>query len=260
MPPTSFRLFSSVALLALAGQLLSACTVATPTPSPTTISTLAPPATALPATTTIEVKPPMASPTPLPPTPSALPARAATTLNLHPLQDSVKQFGVLEMNVETDGQPPNPFDTTQWDLRVRFTSPAGNEDATSTDRTGVFLHNALWASAFSGFASTAMYWWWDSYTDPLNLWHHYQGLSDFIKGQDLAALTPSVGFAGSGAEALVLGNKTRALVWLVNHAYSRADAQTAQWGATQTVKVQKGVLTLQVPSLQTDIAVQVAGR
>ena len=634
IPPNHLRLISAFALVALAAQLLAACTLATPTSTATPSPTAAPAATA--QATVVMVKPatPMPSPTPPPPTPTPLPARAATSLSLRLLQATASQYGRLELNVETDGQPPNPFDTAQWDLRVRFTSPGGkvseapafwyqdfdratleptgapvwrarftppepgawtaqallaspklaskparfnvsadrtahgfvrlgksnpryfafddgspffaigqdiawwqkdplgdyarwfgalgdnggnatrvwmadwsfgiewsdtglgnysgrmkqawlldqvfnlaqehgiyimlmllnhgafsqdvnpewdanpynaalggpcanpgdfvtnpqarelfkrrmryiaarwgyspnlwawewwneinwtpihdddlkpwladmtayllsldpnrhlvtystssmgseaiwsmpemsfaqkheyggrepaldlpasyrvsanlspgkpvvfgevgasasNEDVpTSHDPGGVFLHNALWASAFSGFASTAMYWWWDTYTDPLNLWTHYKGLSEFLKGENLAMLTPSTGFAGKDAEALVLGGKTRALVWLVNHAYSHAGAeaayeqalkqgkvaagwtfepptlnnltvtatvslrdgaysarwfspQTAQWGATQRVRVQKGVLTLAAPALQRDLAVLV---
>lgn len=99
-------------------------------------------------------------------------------------------------------------------------------------REGIHLHNSLWAAAFNGFASTAMYWWWDLYIEPGNLWSQFKGISQFLKGEDLSALNPiSVSVsAPPRMRAVVLGlgsgdsNGERALVWLRNRAYNAMDA------------------------------------
>jgi hypothetical protein len=44
---------------------------------------------------------------------------------------------------------------------------------------GVNLHNAMWASAFSGNAGGAMIWWWDSYIHPSNLYWRFTPLRRF---------------------------------------------------------------------------------
>jgi hypothetical protein len=50
------------------------------------------------------------------------------------------------------------------------------------DPTGIHLHNAIWASAHSLGAGTAMLWWWDNYIEFRNLYHHYAALSKFVAG------------------------------------------------------------------------------
>lgn len=44
---------------------------------------------------------------------------------------------------------------------------------------GTELHNAMWTSAMTGCAGTAMTWWWIDYIDPHNLWHLFTGISRF---------------------------------------------------------------------------------
>ena len=48
--------------------------------------------------------------------------KPATRLSLKPLQNKATAYGLVELNVETDGLAANPFDPAQVDLRVRFTS------------------------------------------------------------------------------------------------------------------------------------------
>lgn len=43
----------------------------------------------------------------------------------------------------------------------------------------VDFHNAIWASALSGSATTALFWWWDR-LDRLNHYHEYKPLSTFV--------------------------------------------------------------------------------
>jgi hypothetical protein len=49
------------------------------------------------------------------------------------------------------------------------------------DPTGVHLHNALWSTVFGGGAGTAMTWWWDSYVDPQDLYHHFESVARFAR-------------------------------------------------------------------------------
>lgn len=53
-------------------------------------------------------------------------------------------------------------------------SGSGAQTATD-DPAGIHLHNSMWAGLFSGSAGTAMTWWWDNYTEPQNLYHHFAG-------------------------------------------------------------------------------------
>lgn len=48
-----------------------------------------------------------------------------------------------------------------------------NED----DPDGIHIHNALWASMFSGAFGAALSWWWDTYIHPQNLYFHFAALS-----------------------------------------------------------------------------------
>ncbi len=67
---------------------------------------------------------------------------------------------------------------------------AGVEDKDSFDQTGIHLHNGLWSATFNQFASPAMYWWWELYIEPLDLWYRFGSLHTFIAGVDLAAYAP----------------------------------------------------------------------
>lgn len=107
-----------------------------------------------------------------------------------------------------------------------FGYSTGLEDKTSLDKEGVHLHNSLWAAALSGYASTGMYWWWDTYVEPLELWGHFGGISRFLDGEDLAALEPTeVDLSSSDLNALALQSGDRALVWVQNSAYTADSIQ-----------------------------------
>jgi hypothetical protein len=75
-------------------------------------------------------------------------------------------------------------------LFAEFGADTGIEDANSDDQQGLHLHNGLWAATFSGFASPAMYWWWDSYVDPLDLWPVFGRLNRFLEGEDPGRMAP----------------------------------------------------------------------
>jgi hypothetical protein len=92
----------------------------------------------------------------------------------------------------------------------------------------VHFHNGIWAAPFSGYAGSAMYWWWDSYIDPRNLWGEYKGLADFLKDEDLAPLAPAKAqITPEGATALALQGADRALAWVRSDDYTIAAARQA---------------------------------
>jgi len=104
-----------------------------------------------------------------------------------------------------------------------FGDSASIEDAASPDQAGLHLHTGLWASTFAGFASGSMYWWWDSYVDPLNLWPVFGRLDRFLRGVDLAEYrSGSVGLSPSSAKVVyrILKASDRQLIWLHDPLYS----------------------------------------
>jgi hypothetical protein len=115
-------------------------------------------------------------------------------------------------------------------LFAEFGYSAGGEGGTSFDQQGIHLHNGLWAGTFSGFASPAMYWWWDSYIDPLGLWGQFGSLTTFLQGQDLATLSPleasQISLSSTAASVMVLGSDERLLAWVRSAGYNAFLAQT----------------------------------
>jgi len=85
-----------------------------------------------------------------------------------------------------------------------------------SDKTGVHLHEALWASALGGGAGAAMHWWWDSYVAAKDMYYHYAALANFLRagplpGRDWAAVRSK-----ADARVLAVGFRGRdaALLWL----------------------------------------------
>ncbi len=105
------------------------------------------------------------------------------------------------------------------------------EQPNALTREGIQFHNGLWAAAFNGFASTAMYWWWDTLVEPAGLWSHYKGLSAFLRGEDLARYAPTPVVVAPEKDAIALGLRApdRILVWLRNRAYNM-DEGSYQYG------------------------------
>jgi hypothetical protein len=105
------------------------------------------------------------------------------------------------------------------------------------DRTGIHLHNGIWATAFAGYAGSGMYWFWDVYVEAYNLWYHYMGLDEFLKGLDLSEYQPfsplEINGSGDGpGSAAGLGLRgDNVLVWLRSDAYTTQAAIAAWEGA-----------------------------
>lgn len=79
----------------------------------------------------------------------------------------------------------------------------------------VHFHNALWASALSGAAGTAMFWWWEL-LDPLDAYRHYQPLARFMADVPLDAGLEASAARVTGGEVRVVGLQDRqaAYLWL----------------------------------------------
>jgi hypothetical protein len=111
---------------------------------------------------------------------------------------------------------------------------ASAADEGDVDPEGIHVHNGIWAAPFSGYASTAMHWWWDSHIDAHGLWPHYRGIAEFLRDEDLAgmavtstAATPVGAATAGGASAAILRGEDRALVWVRSDAYSLSAQQAA---------------------------------
>lgn len=104
-------------------------------------------------------------------------------------------------------------------------SASGAEDF-PFNRDGLHLHNGVWAPVFTGYAGTGMYWWWDKLIDPKNLWPTYKGLTEFVKGDNLALLEPSKPILSNPLDAVALGlqNQDRALVWIRSNNFHAGEA------------------------------------
>ncbi len=106
------------------------------------------------------------------------------------------------------------------------------------EKTGIQLHNGLWATTFSGYAGSGMYWWWDIYIAANNLWSQFNGLSEFINGVDLTQYKPfsplqitNPGGVSEQATGLGLRGKD-IIIWLRNTNYT-VDASIAARGVQQ---------------------------
>lgn len=58
-----------------------------------------------------------------------------------------------------------------------FGLSAGGGDLVNLDPNGIHIHNNLWGTLFGGAIGSGMTWWWDSYIEPQNLYHHFNGIS-----------------------------------------------------------------------------------
>ena len=54
------------------------------------------------------------------------------------------------------------------------------------DKEGLGLHDGLWATIMAGSPATAMSWWWDNYIHPYNLYYHFKGIAEYLKGLEPA--------------------------------------------------------------------------
>jgi hypothetical protein len=113
-------------------------------------------------------------------------------------------------------------------LLAEYGFATGTEGVDSLDQMGIHLHNGLWAAVFAGHAGTSMYWWWDTYIEPLGLWSHFGALATFIGRLDLADFEPGIAtvvapeLKSPGAEGLLLTSNDHILLWVRSNQYTGA--------------------------------------
>jgi hypothetical protein len=122
------------------------------------------------------------------------------------------------------------------------------EDKESLDKDGIHLHNGLWATSLSRFASTSMYWWWDSYITPLDLWHHYGALSRFLEGENLARYSLSQVEKSADICVKALQRPDRVLGWVRSADYT-AESITQAYTKLLRQKIQPGPDWVYVPEV-----------
>jgi hypothetical protein len=108
-------------------------------------------------------------------------------------------------------------------LNGEFGIDAGNISLSTIDPEGIYIHNSIWATTFSGALGAGMSWWWDNYINPQNLYRHYKPLSELIATLSLKndnykkitatttgggtadiVLSPGIGFAVAGASTFTI--------------------------------------------------------
>ena len=108
------------------------------------------------------------------------------------------------------------FDKPFLIAELGYHPTGGTNRLNKLDRTGIHLHNALWASCLSGAAGAPMLWWWDNYVGPNDLYYHYRALGRFLEGVDWTGQPwRPLRDGGQGNLRLVgLATPTQALLWL----------------------------------------------
>jgi hypothetical protein len=162
--------------------------------------------------------------------------------NIQPQVFNLPELDFLQHHAYTSADPISDFNTFyKWYAQAitplkpivfgEFGYDAGVENADSFDKTGIHLHNGLWGATFSQFASPAMYWWWDLYIEPLNLWWRFGNLHTFIKDVDLAQYVPlgpgKISLSDrANSKLLALHSEDSVLAWIRQGKYEANSAQT----------------------------------
>lgn len=119
----------------------------------------------------------------------------------------------------------------------------GRSPYMAQDKEAVHFHNALWASAFSGLAGTASFWWWET-LDQLDAYRRYRPLAAFLRQVPLgrAPLNPESRSTAANSRVLAWQGPDGLWGWLFN-------PQATWWNR---VVEKKTVTPVQNDSLQCD--------
>ncbi len=122
--------------------------------------------------------------------------------------------------VARDAAPDKPVLFSEFGLADDRFGRSPDYDA---DSDYTHLHNALWASALSGFSSTVMSWWWDD-VHKKDQYHHYKPISAFVKDipYTTAKLRTATGTIDKGLRIVGLQGDQCAFVWV-------SDPQATWW-------------------------------
>jgi hypothetical protein len=134
-----------------------------------------------------------------------------TQNHMYNMDDLVYEFS-LNIAQWLENYPDKPF------LMGEFGSPIG------IDENGLLLHLGLWSAPMYGAAGTGMFWWWDTYIHPNDLYYHFAAISAYYADEDMGArewqLTTAVLSEDAPAQILGLQAADYALLWVVNEDYS----------------------------------------
>jgi hypothetical protein len=155
------------------------------------------------------------------------------------------------------------------------------------DPTGITIRQGAWGGLMGGGAGAGSHWWWDSWIEKYDLWDAQQGASIYADYLDLAGKTytelrKNTAITISNASAGLFGYQTDTSIY--GYVYHKSwqhyqanptaidnlvltiplasgeyqfrwfNALTGEITSTTLIQVTNGVLTIQVPSLQSDIA------
>ncbi len=133
------------------------------------------------------------------------------SIHVYDSGDPIKSLGIQYQAIKAVA-PDKPA------LIAEFGSGSNGEDV-FVDPYGLHLHNSQYAATFIGFGAPASYWWWDNYVDPLNLWKNERGLTQLIKGLDVAHMKPGEVFGINKTQSLTLTDANHLLGWVRLDAY-----------------------------------------
>jgi len=114
------------------------------------------------------------------------------------------------------------FNATEIPVVVAEMGAAATGEDISLDPKGLHLHNSQWAALFTGFGAPAMYWWWDEYLDPQNLWGITKGLSRLIKDFDVASMEKMKFKTMKKTQGYALVDANGTLAWIRHVDHHRA--------------------------------------
>jgi len=143
-----------------------------------------------------------------------------------PIQDLAGQAAAHLARLAASA-PPKPIILGEFG---HGTEGYGND----VDRSGIHLHNGIWATTFVGYAGSGMPWFWDVYIEAYRVWYHFRGLDRFLIDVDFTHYQPfsPLEIAGTGGgEAQVVGLGLRGddvLIWLRSDAYT-VQATVGAW-------------------------------
>lgn len=114
------------------------------------------------------------------------------------------------------------FNATEIPVLVAEMGAAATGEDISLDPKGLHLHNSQWAAMFTGFGAPAMYWWWDEYLDPQNLWGITKGLSRLIQDFDIASMKKMKFKTMKKTQGYALVDSMGTLAWVRHVEHHRA--------------------------------------
>ena len=114
------------------------------------------------------------------------------------------------------------------------------------DRDFLHIHNALWASALSGFAGTVWPWFWDE-IHKKDMYHHYAPIARYVADipWTTAGLRPAEAACSEGVRVIGLRGRDCAFLWL-------SDPQATWWRSEHEKKTPRRIQAarLQVKGLE----------